>query len=308
MYPRGVVRLTAIAALFSFGCVVADVPIEGKPCPCPDGYACHDGTCVQGTPSGSGGAGGSSNTTSTTGTGPCRGLCGTDGCSPCPEVAVVDAGGFGIDATEVPREAYALFLADAVDPATQSSRCTWNTSFLPREDITTFCEGPYDMSAGRLPITCVDWCDAAAYCTWAGKHLCGRIGGVATLAIDELDDPAESEWYRACSAGGTKLYPYSDTFDDNACNTIGNASDVRGVGDQLTCEGGFPGVFDMVGNAEEWEDSCDIGQDPAADNCYVRGGAFWGDQVEATCLHGENRRPDRSTASNDWSFRCCSEL
>ncbi len=305
------------------GCVVPDVSIVGRPCPCPEGYACDAATetCVEaaggapattGTAAGAEGAGaGGAGAGNVGGGGPCLGSCGTAGCGPCPDVAMIDAGDFSIDALEVTRGAYQVFLADAVDPAVQDPWCSWNSSFDPGEDIPGGCPAPYDYSQPGFPMTCIDWCDAAAYCTWAGKHLCGRKGG-GTVPLADVDDPTASEWYAACSADGTLAFPYGDTFQDTFCNTFGNASDVIGSGWFPDCEGGFPGLLDMLGNVEEWEDACEITADSAGDNCFLRGGAFWcdastPDRDYATCVAAPDRRPDRSAFSHDWGFRCCDQ-
>lgn len=300
------------------GCLVPDVAIEGRPCPCPEGYACDAGTqtCVQaaGTAGagGFGGAAGTASSTSSTATGPCGGTCGTPSCGACPTVPVIDAGGFGIDAHEVTRGDYAVFLADEVDPSVQVPWCQWNVSFAPVIDEAGGCEDPFDFSQGDFPMSCVDWCDAAAYCAWAGKRLCGRRGGGSSLGMAEVNDPAESQWYAACSAGGALTFPYGDTVDPAACNTFGNGANLVGAGWFTDCEGGYAGLFDMVGNVEEWEDACELTGDPAGDNCLLRGGAFWADDSTpdrdyAQCWSSFERRPDRSAASHDWGFRCCSD-
>lgn len=314
-YARQDVRFFGLAGLLFVGCVVPEVDIEGRPCPCPDGYTCDGGTqtCTRSDAvAGTGGfGGGSAATTSTTGAGPCQGLCGSPGCGACPTVPVVDAGGFGIDALEVTRGDYAVFLADAVDPVSQVAWCQWNVSFEPLVDDAAGCLSPFDFSQAAFPMSCVDWCDAAAYCAWAGKHLCGRRGGGSSLDEADVNDPAQSEWYAACSAGGTLAFPYGDTVESNSCNTSGNGADLVGSGWFSDCEGGYAGIFDMVGNVEEWEDACDLTGDPAGDNCLLRGGAFWADDSTpdrdfARCSSNFERRPDRSAASHDWGFRCCS--
>src|SRR5262249_40663852 len=108
------------------------------------------------------------------------------------------------------------------------------------------------------PVHAVDWCDAFAYCAWAGKRLCGRIAGGSVDPTFGTDLASESEWYNACSRGGQHAYPYGDTYDPRACNGLEYGA---GTGPQLpvgslsSCTGGFAGLFDMSGNVSEWEDS-----------------------------------------------------
>ena len=227
-------------------------------------------------------------------------------------MVMIDAGGFEIDALEVTRADYQRFLADHVDPTGQPDVCSWNDSFDPAIDDDAGCPTPYDFANGTFAIGCVDWCDARAFCAWAGKRMCGRKGG-GTVPDSGLNDATKSEWYAACSGGGETAYPYGDTYVDDACNTSGNAGEVIAVGSYPSCQGGFSGIYDMVGNAEEWEDSCELSADPASDNCKVRGGAFWADvstpgKMFAKCESDGAPAPDRDAASHDWTIRCCRDL
>ena len=82
---------------------------------------------------------------------------------------------------------YAAFLA-AGPPLSllPAGVCSFKKSFVP--------DGVFPPSGGAaLPVTSVDWCDAAAYCTFAGKHLCGKVGG-GSSAYTDYAKPA-SEWY-----------------------------------------------------------------------------------------------------------------
>jgi formylglycine-generating enzyme required for sulfatase activity len=124
----------------------------------------------------------------------------------------------------------------------------------------------------------LSFCEAAGYCAVRGKRLCGALGGgpVPYASLDEPEydaafDPNVSEWHYACTAGGTQEYPYGDTYDEDACVP----GPRRPVGSDPECEGGFPGVFDIVGNSVEWEFSCfshnpDLNDEQSA-ACRARG-------------------------------------
>lgn len=104
-----------------------------------------------------------------------------------------------IDSTEVTNEQYAVFLADSNKPPPHA-RCDFDTNYTPN------CDGAN--SQGALdPVSCIDWCDAWAFCAWAGKRLCGRIGG-GPNAPDTMDDPTKSQWFAACSKGGAQDFAY----------------------------------------------------------------------------------------------------
>ena len=58
------------------------------------------------------------------------------------------------------------------------------------------------------------------------------------------------------------------------------------VGSLAGCQGGFPGVFDMSGNAAEWEDSCGraaADASTAKDPCILRGGSYQHSQSGVSC-------------------------
>ena len=122
------------------------------------------------------------------------------------------------------------------------------------------------------------------------------------LAVTEAEglDPQVDEWMFACTAGGTRTYPYGNAFDPTACN--GEAQDAGAttdVGSRPGCVGGFPGLFDMSGNVYEWENSC------TSADCSGRGGAF-----TETLSTGRLACSGRSTVmlGNSYSsngFRCC---
>lgn len=207
-----------------------------------------------------------------------------------------------IDATEVTVADYRAF-HDACNgrPCPQPATCAWNRSFTPTEF------GLPPPSDDRLPMRNVDWCDAAAYCTWAGKRLCGGSGN-ATLTTADGAALALSLWYQACVADDSRrTYPYGDgrKYDPNACNGGDlDAGEVRPVGSLAGCEGGFPGIFDLLGNVREWEDACDDAGTDDARTCLVRGGAFY--DIGFTLACGNRQTEPVTRQAPGLGFRCCS--
>ncbi len=255
-------------------------------------------------------------------------------------VAVPSPGGvmYSIDSTEVSQAAYALFLESDPKADPSSAYCSGKTSFAPGfvevdpidpescQPTNTY----YDpVATGNDPVVCVDWCDAVAYCQWAGKRLCGHIGG-GPATEPEFADATASQWYNACSNGGTTPFPYGPAFVPDACNW---GPTVAAVGQRPGCHGEaapLTGVFDMSGNVGEWEDNCTPNADPFGPGdtvvtaCMVRGGNFIlgplpppGGPVPAglelicgTMLDGANTGVDinyPTSGSSNTGFRCCTD-
>jgi hypothetical protein len=222
------------------------------------------------------------------------GTCSTTKAGICarPQVSV---GTFKIDATEVTRGSYLQFVqAKNGDVSGQPAVCSTNTSYVPPMNW------PPTLAQYELPAVYVDWCDAYAYCAWAGERLCGKIGG-GTLANGEpYDDPTQDQWMKACSGTANTAFPYGSTFDDTKCN---GAQPVA-VATFPQCVGGYPGLYDMSGNSPEWEDAC---VNPN-DFCRKRG-SHYGDAPQNSYLLlrcDENGYQPRDTKDANLSFRCCS--
>jgi formylglycine-generating enzyme required for sulfatase activity len=221
---------------------------------------------------------------------------------------VVAIGSYDIDTRETTVAQYQAFLDSKPPIVGQPPKCSWNDSFEPA--TAGPCTGTFDLvSYPERPVVCIDWCDAVAYCTWRGRRLCGQIGG-GQLAYADASDPAKSEWGNACTKGGALVYPYGNDYIPDACNTAQkNFGGLTEVATVITCVGGYEGLLDMSGNAEEWEDACSEGEDPndpRDDSCHARGGAYWTDGDQSTCA--ADIAPTRNSQDHSTGIRCCGSL
>jgi formylglycine-generating enzyme required for sulfatase activity len=229
------------------------------------------------------------------------------------------AGGYAVGALEVTSRAYDAWLATAPRTEDQPATCAWNTAFAP--DATCMMQACRGVGCPEHPQVCVDWCDAFAFCRAVGQRLCGRIGGGAE-GFTEYATPTRSQWFGACSSGGSRAFPYGNGYHvaycnggDNQqtgcvpgaeCRTVIAGSSTRCAADAV--DGGAP--FDMSGNASEWTDACSAAAsgDPRDDACRVRGGSYrvLGD-VRLRCAGDAalDVQP-RATVAPDVGFRCCS--
>ena len=278
-------------------------------------------TGAGGTGAGMGGAGGKAGMA---GTGGSSGSGGSSGAAPaCPttgvqgpglvEIPRPGGGIFCIDRSEVTNADYAAFLATNPSTVFQTSACAGNSTFDPATDGLNCTQ--YDpVGKPKIPVACVDWCDAQAYCAWAGKHLCGKIGGGTNLTTD-FANATKSEWYAACSGGGLTRFPYGNTYDGSLCVGLDYGANRQTNAPNLSCKGGYDGVFDMSGNLSEWEDSCSANAG-LSDQCLYRGGS-WLDADNASpsllCNSGtvaggaKSVSKARSTRDKEIGFRCCAD-
>ena len=214
----------------------------------------------------------------------------------------VDGGpSFCIDSTEVTNAQYAEFLASgpATSGALVPTACQLQTSFMPSTGW------PAPAAKAMHPVVYVDWCDAYAFCVWAGKRLCGKIAGGPDAPANH-DNAATNQQYFACSRAATSLYPYGDSYDPNACNgTDHGVGDTVPVGSLSTCQGAFPGVFDLVGNVCEWQDACDSDVPDAV--CLDGPGSYLfppdAGASGTRCSYGDMTH--RNNHVDNIGFRCC---
>ena len=229
---------------------------------------------------------------------------GACGVHPGPSMIQLSTGSvsFCIDTTEVTNAQYGEFLDDFTHPPTMPGYCAFDTD---RGAKVT------DGTLAKRPVTSMNFCDALAYCRWAGTRLCGKIGGGAT-PVGSFADGAVSEWSFACKNGSASTaYPYGAGFVDGTCATAGPeaASSLVDVGSKAGCHGAtgaFTSIFDLSGNAGEFEDACstyETSTAPGSRECHVRGGFVGGSAFDCASDH---------TAAMDASydvtgFRCCAD-
>jgi formylglycine-generating enzyme required for sulfatase activity len=215
---------------------------------------------------------------------------------------------FCIDSTEVTFGDYRRFLAEpGVDASTRVAECAWNKSLEPGSTGTD-----------DMPVVSIDWCDAYEYCKWAGKRLCGKIvngeNPDSGLEDTEAADLDVNQWYIACTGGGQVRYPYGSLLREDACNVavdggVGKALPVKA---KAACNGGYPGIYDLLGNVWEWVDLCrphDAGGDaadagPQKSECFLKGGSFAINPANLDC-HVDGIGASRDYTAVDIGFRCC---
>lgn len=209
-----------------------------------------------------------------------------------------------IDATETSRAEYSKFLdATGMKPLPGlPAPCSYKTNHTP-------AKWPPSEAQMSLPAANLDWCDAWAYCHWVGKQLCGSLTGEQVPENRHADIDGDL-WYRACSNAGANVYPWGASFDEARCN--GPSGPGQGslvpVGSVSTCAGGLLGLFDMAGNVQEWEDSCE--GTTANSGCADRGGAY----IHHDATPGESTRLQcsfrdvtaRNVQADNNGIRCCS--
>jgi len=208
---------------------------------------------------------------------------------------------YRIDKYLVTNAQYARFLAETG----HRPPSTWKDGRIPEGQLL-------------YPVTLVNWFDAKAYATWAGKRL-----------------PTEAEWEKAARGTDGRRWPWGNTMDPKRLNTYYNVGSATNV--DTYKEGVSPyGVFDMAGNVAEWvEDDFlpyegsdapaemfqgkinrSIGAEDRAmkisdqipvDRRYkvLRGGSWKGDPFSTATYHRGYNWPNY--ASDFFGFRCAAD-
>ena len=128
------------------------------------------------------------------------------------QIDLADGLSYCIDTTEVTQGQYFAFMKtfetdvgvyseDALKLAAASlpEGCPERLRLKPEKYSAPPCDSTpeafdFEGKHPEYPVTCVTWCTAYAYCAWAGKRLCGRIGGGA-LEKPDLSDAKAGQWY-----------------------------------------------------------------------------------------------------------------
>lgn len=203
-----------------------------------------------------------------------------------PAMVASPTGDFCIDTTEVTSAQYAQFLASVGGDAGFVDASTLDGGFNACTPFDGFQPSPaYTAGSPTEPVHNISYCDALAYCQWAGKRLCrGGLQG---------DAGTGNEWFRACTNNGARPVPYGPTPDLTSCTVNGGPTP---VGSKATCVGGYAGLFDMVGNVAEFVDDCTNA------GCALSGG-YWFSTTNAVCTFANRIRPNDPNLGG--GIRCC---
>lgn len=211
---------------------------------------------------------------------------------------------FCIDHKEVSQGQYAAFLAQRPErPAASPPFCAEapiTPPVIAGHDTPGCPRGVIDFREKRdLPMVCVSWCDALAYCAWAGKRLCGGLGGGGTQRETASDADAD-EWSAACTSGGKMARAPSGCVLPGGA-VAGPGSTVRET--ECRAEGeGFQFVTDLPGNVMEWTSGCE--GIPFGQACLARGGSFREGTRDSAC----GIATSSPGVSAHVGFRCCADL
>jgi formylglycine-generating enzyme len=184
-----------------------------------------------------------------------------------PEMVMISAPPgkrYCVDRTLVTQSQYQEFVnAAGSDLSLLPQKCEFQHTYqvieAPGDDNHIYgCpKGLYDPAARpNHPMQCLTWCSAYAYCSWAGKRLCGKIGGGPLVDVEKNTANAqENQWYNACSQGGSTTFAYGNVYNV-ACSVKGNVA----VGDESPlCAASSPAFSALQGMSSgvgEWQDAC----------------------------------------------------
>lgn len=203
--------------------------------------------------------------------------------------------------------AHPLIAESGWDSTWDTELATDTTALIARLNCDVTFQTWTDAPGGNetMPINCVTWYEAFAYCAWSG----GRL-------------PTEAEWNYAASGGDEhRVYPWGDSIDhDHAvygCETDGvpgcTGDDIVAVGSRSPLGDGRWGQTDLAGSMSEWV--LDRFQDPypmPCSNCAavtfgsgrMRRGGSWIENNPNRLRNGSRESANPSHSFTHLGFRC----
>ncbi len=135
---------------------------------------------------------------------------------------------YEIDCYEVTNAQYWEFL-DYIKRTNDHSKCHKDEP-SGKDHTPKFWDNEY-YSMPDYPVVRIDWFDAYAYATWAGKRL-----------------PTEAEWEKAARGPDGRKFPWGNEWDPARCNLTGEPKPVGSIESGKS----IYGCYDMAGSVYEW--------------------------------------------------------
>ena len=154
----------------------------------------------------------------------------------------------------------------------------------------------YPNIPNQRPLANASFDQAKQACAESGKRLC-----------------TAQEWRRACTGSDKQRFGYGDTYERERCHTASSLDSghtsmmlaqefLVDSGSKQYCQ--TDGVFDLIGNLEEW-----VLDDWQGRVGSLEGGAWYTFRTYADCSGNYSRQPDYRTPMNrpvySAGFRCC---
>lgn len=184
------------------------------------------------------------------------------------QVVKVDA--FELGATEVTFDEWNACVKDDACASPVSGWAYENRPVAPPCVEGTACQYPADQGWGRgkRPVINVSWDDVQRYLTW----LNAKTG-------DHYRLPSTAEWEYAALAGASTRYSWGDKLGKkNAnCDGCGSPWDNKQTAPVASFKPNRFGLYDMVGNVNEWVSTCFPSREPGSRECntYIYRGGAW---------------------------------
>jgi formylglycine-generating enzyme len=241
-------------------------------------------------------------------------------CNANPPRSAVTVSRFYMDRYEVTVARFRQFWAAMSDAGTRppvrypGGTLGWRSGSVniefPTEGVACTWRSTPGTASDSLPMNCVNWVTAQAFCVWDG----GRL-------------PTEAEWEYAARGTDGRLYPWGEDAPDTALDGGGERACTRAVSANGPCDvNAHPAsaspfrVLDLAGNlseytadlARDYSDMCWAGSsflDPlcttaGASGLVLRGGSF--SEARSTFLRAASRKfqADTMHGGDFIGFRC----